>query len=130
MKFTIEIDSETNPDAVGEFLRSSFFDEKKIEYNEKEMEYGLNSYREVGCYSTFEWRPDVEPLEELPIDPDDPDIFEDMKWTRGQKDGIECRYYWDGDGVLAFKLPDGKWLVNTDCKKDHDWRIVESEDEL
>lgn len=124
MKFTIEVTPEQNPDAVGEYLRSSFFDEKEIGDPE------LGPYRETGCYSTFEWREDVYILEELPVCAEDSDIFPDLKWTRGQKDGIECRYYWDGDGTLAFRLPDGTWLVNTDCKKDHDWQLVASEDEL
>ena len=124
MKFTMEIDSERNPDAVGEFLRSSFFDEKNVESR-------WGDYRETGCYQTFDWRADVEPLDSLPVD-QEASLGEDpgMEWTRGQKDGIECRWYWDGDGTLAFHLPDGKWLVNTDCKKDHDWSLVDSVEDL
>lgn len=149
MKFTIEIDSEKNPDAVGEYLRSMFFAEDK------------NDAWSVGCYSVFDWREEVEPL---------PDTHEEEKvcqqcreveaemaaspgqivwrdgecnctctreahWTRGKKTfystdsalgTIECRWYWDGDGILAFMLPAGEILVNSDCKKGYGWKIVYS----
>lgn len=137
-KLTLEIDVDVNPSAIGEALRSSFFDEKMVKSRN-------GNYRETGCYSAFDWKADVEVLPELPLHtghnhppaevgkPDDycgacMDLG--MTWKRGQKDGIECRWYWDGDGTLAFKLPDGRWLVNTDCKKDHEWFLTEDEEDF
>lgn len=124
-KITMEIDSDLAPDAVGEYLRRDFF------------------AKEVGCYSCFDWRKGVEPLPALLIDEDhnhpldeEPEELcwacdsEGAKWTRGKKNGIECRWYWDGDGVLAFGLPGGSWLVNYDCKKDHGWTVVANEREI
>ena len=112
MKFTMEIDSERNPNAVGEYLRSDFFRQ--------------DGAGEFGCYTTFEWREDVDVIPPLDF-PCEEDCCPEETWTRGQKNGIECRWYWDGDGTLAFRLPDGTWLVNRDCKKDHRWEIVNSE---
>lgn len=145
MKFMMEIDPDLNPDAVGEYLRSAFFDEK---VRQERAAAGHRSFRkmeirEVGCYSTFEWRKDVEPLPQLPISEEhnhpENEEAEDLcwacasegeMWTRGRKkiqgNTIECRYFWDGDGTLAFQLPNGKWLVNNDCKKDHGWEIYPS----
>ena len=34
MNFTVEIDPETNPDAVGEYLRSVFFSEEPLPRNQ------------------------------------------------------------------------------------------------
>lgn len=110
-KITMEIDADLAPDAVGEYLRASFFS------------------GEYGCYSSFDWREDVEPLPQLAVD-DYEDGEPDFFWTRARKNNIECRYYWDGDGVLAFGLPDGQWLVNYDCKKDHGWTVVANEREI
>jgi hypothetical protein len=53
MKFTMEVDSAKNPDAVGEYLRSEFF---AIDPND-----GWS----FGCYSTFDWAAGVEPLDEI-----------------------------------------------------------------
>jgi len=134
MKFTIEVDPEKTPDAVGEFLRDAFFDQHQDEDGWS-----------IGCYSVFDWRPGVHPLPDLPVEPvehnhpEDQEpaelcwgcSSEDMKWTRGAKSfalpelyTIECRWYWDGDGTLAFSLPGNRWLVNTDCKKDHGWTLL------
>ncbi len=153
MKFTIEIDPETNPDAVGEYLRSAFFDEKIIVVKEYE------DYRETGCYSTFDWQEGVEPLEEIRQEEFTCDgcrkstphstqggmnstnyvctCTHEAVWTRGRKlvctvgepVSIECRWYWDGDGELTFTLPGGAVLVNDDCKKDHDWCLYSSWEE-
>lgn len=132
MKFTLEIDPELNPDAVGEYLRSSFFDEKIIE----KKWYGRSNYipaiRETGCYTTFAWQKDVEELPETCIhsasDLEEYPEFANDKWTRGQKlfhgKYVECRYHWDGDGTLQFVLPSGSILTNDDCKKDHGWDYV------
>ncbi len=159
MKFTIEIDPEINPDAVGEYLRSTFFDEKVI------FEGSPYAHRETGCYSAFDWQSDVETLEEIRVEDTTcegcqrPDASADPQggmhsmdyvcsctyavcWTRGKKlvkaastpsslcVEIECRYYWDGDGTLVFILPGGKYLVNADCKKDHDWYLTEDPEDF
>lgn len=114
---TLVVDPEENPDAVGECLRSVFFDEEKGKHK--------------GCYSTFDWAPGVEPLEPVMVDQEDwLGEDEDLKWTRGRKDGFECRYFWDGDGTLAFRLPNGQWLVNSDCKKSYGWELKASEQDL
>lgn len=79
MKFTIEVEPDKSPDGVGEFLRSQFFAE------------------EVGCYSCFDWAEGVEPLDSVPVCPDEGDdaVFEDIQWTRGRKkfgeEYVECR---------------------------------------
>src|SRR5574338_1509021 len=138
-KIPMEVDAEKNPDAVGEYLRSYFFAEKA----RARSRYSRGVQRQVGCYETFDWQRDVEPLPSLLIDDDhnhpldqEPDDLcwacssDGAKWTRGRKDGIECRWYWDGDGVLAFGLPDGHWLVNYDCKKDYGWTVIQDESEL
>ena len=128
-KMLVEVDADSSPDTLGEALRSLFFDEKIVKSRN-------GDYKETGCYSTFDWQTDVEPLPQLGVrffDEGEPfDINEEpvFRWTRGKKNGIECRWYWDGDGTLAFGLPDGRWLMNTDCKKDHDWDIVNDESEL
>lgn len=125
-KLTLEIDVDVNPSAIGEALRSSFFDEKLVKSRN-------GDYRETGCYSTFDWQKDVEVLPQIPVCTDfngEDVVFEEMKWTRGQKNGIECRWYWDGDGTLAFKLPDGRWLANTDCKKDHEWFLADDPEDF
>ncbi len=156
MKFIIEIDSERNPDAVGEYLRSEFFDEK-IHHAGTDREY-----RETGCYTTHDWQEDVEPLAAIQQEDftcpgcDKASLVgyaggepshdytcactSKSSWTRGKKrfqhptdaglsdpTEIECRWWWDGDGVLAFRFPDGSFLVNNDCKKDHGWFITQNE---
>ena len=175
MKFLLEVDPDDNPDAVGEMLRSTFFDEKLIHpkpfRDASGLEFEREPYRETGCYSTYEWQGDVLPLEPIHTEEFSCQHCEEVHapksiitwrqelcrctyeavWTRAEKvvkvdpahfgprDAgvvacgqvtIECRYFWDGDGTLAFRLPDGRWLVNTDCKKDHDWKIVDSEREI
>lgn len=168
MKFTIEIDPEINPDAVGEYLRSAFFDEKEATLGDHPHgAYGEETYRETGCYNTFDWQKDVEPLEEIRQEESTcegcqkstPHKTQGGKnsmdyvctctyeacWTRGKKQvglshvaeqlrservEIECRYYWDGDGTLVFILPEGQYLVNSDCKKDHGWYLTEDPEDF
>jgi hypothetical protein len=74
-----------------------------------------------GCYSTFELNDDVE---EMPPEPVGGEWNDGLSWTRARLDAIEMRWYWDGDGVLEFRLPDGSWLSNTDCKKDYIWEYM------
>jgi len=130
MKFTVEIDPEINPDAVGEYLRSSFFDEKVI--NKKHYPF---AYRVTGCYSTFGWQKDVEKLEPVELSSEDGGSHEFKEfWTCGKKtfagETVECRWYWDdpedGDGEIQFLLPNGKRLININCKKDYGWFLTDS----
>lgn len=105
MKFTVELDPVQDPDAVGEMLRAKFFvqDPQKLSF---------------GCYSSFELQPGVRELPETPA----VDCEEDrLMWHNATLDGIVMSWYWDGDGVLKFTLPDGSYLINTDCKKPYDW---------
>lgn len=106
-KFLVEIDAEKSPNAVGELLRKEFFAE------------------EIGCYSCFDWAEGVESLPDLR----ETDCWGELAiWHRGRKKIgetlIECRYFWDGDGFLVFGFPDGTWLVNYDCKKNHGWSLT------
>lgn len=112
-----------NPDILGEVLRDYVF-----------MPDGSGSY---GCYSTFATRDDFKPVEpESPVgrrllkalyldrDGDDEDVAWIIQAATLLSDGrIHCGWYWDGDGVLAF-LVDGVGVVNTDCKKAHEWEWV------
>lgn len=107
MKFTTEIDTEVDPPrAVGEYLRSRFWDQTEGKY---------------GCYSTFTYCPDVEELPDEPEPSSDPDWYDDIVWHCAQWNGIKCRWYWDGDGMIEFTFPDGRVLRNSDCKKDYEW---------
>lgn len=127
-KMTITVDVDSCPDAIGEALRSKFFAEEIIPVSPRMREVGCQPHRTRGCYNTFDWQKDVKALPPLPVCPDEEgeaEAFPELNWTRGEKEGIECRYFWDGDGTLAFKLPDGSWLVNYDCKKDHGWELAE-----
>ncbi len=113
MKFTTTIDTDhDSPNVIGEFLRGRFFDEK-IKRSSL-----IGEYRETGCYSTFELRPDVKPLPDLVIGTE-------LPWTRAMSpEGIEMRYSWDGDGVLAFFIPNGPVICSADCKKDDEWESL------
>lgn len=127
-KMTLTIDVEDNPDAVGEGLRSLFFHEEIEPTSARMREVGCQPYRRMGCNDTFDWQKDVKELPALPVlmdEDEECEAFPELNWTRGEKNGIECRYFWDGDGTLAFKLPDGCWLVNYDCKKNHGWELLE-----
>ena len=154
-QLTLTVDVEYNPNAVGEALRSLFFDEKTV-FPRRYSLGAPKSYRETGCYTTFDWQADVEELEPIVVEESTCSYCQDTAhvnsfdfskcsctyaatWTRSKKvvrveeeygtsDEIECRYWWDGDGTLIFILPDGSWLVNEDCKKDHDWSLYQSEE--
>lgn len=98
--------SDAEPNAVGEFLRDLFFDQK----------YG----QEVGCYTTFNVRPYVkqEP-DEIEIEQDFPEVWKVYSYA-----GIKMSYYWEGDGCLTFEFSDGRILSNNDCKKGNRWEWV------
>lgn len=127
MKFNIEVDTEhDSADVVGEALRGKFW---KQPYST--TKYG--TYRETGCYSSFDYQDDVEELE--------PEIEERQEhwsgeewtdrteWHRARWRDILCRWYWDGDGTIEFHLPDGFVLRNTDCKKTYGWEYEDTQEE-
>ena len=141
MKFKMEIDPEDNPDAVGECLRSAFFQEKVVKHGFRDGKtYHLQ--REMGCYQTFDWQKDVAPLPSLPVEeehnhPVNEEAEElcwacdsEIQWTRAKKtfqgQEIECRWFWEGDGTLCFLFSNGSVLMNNDCKKDHGWCLHSS----
>lgn len=109
MKYTVTqvLDPKRSPDAVGEYLRSEIFDEK--------------NGQERGCYSTFDVNPRVFYLDDIPRDAE----YAEGPWKHvalHQQTGmINAYWYWDGDGTLVFRLPDGSYLSNTDCKKSYGW---------
>jgi hypothetical protein len=102
---------------------------------------------EYGCYSTFDVRPEfveVSPSERefrmimgrgsYPDSSDygaidgDSSILKSIQWYR-HPNGIEMGWYWDGDGVLAFYVPEivddafNGVISNGDCKKDYGWEF-------
>lgn len=104
MNYSIEIEvGKDDPNAVGELLRDKFWKQ---------------GGEKVGCYSTFEYRPDVVILTQLQTE-------DSVVWNRVIWNNIECRWYWDGDGVIVFAFPDHTLLVNYDCKKGHTWEWEE-----
>ena len=119
MKLTIETDT-ASPDTVGEYLRDWAFTE------------------EVGCYSCFDLIDGFKEVHYGALDSKMLDYFLDcceecqeevkayasfyiyegsdpMLW------GTQVGWFWDGDGDLAFLLPDGSLFTNSDCKKDYTW---------
>lgn len=122
---TIELESllEDNPDITGELLRDRFFAQNRTGPNFS-----------FGCYSTFKLRDDVEnlpprPVPEISFDANDELILQDdvnQLFTCAKKDDITMLYYWDGDGFLSFLFPDGRYLINSDCKKSYNWSLHES----
>jgi len=84
--------------AVGELLRSIFFNQSK----------GL------GCYENFELNPWAKSLLN--------ETEDDIVYTCAEWNGIKMRYFWDGDGYLEFVLDnEEKTIYNDDCKK-LDWK--------
>lgn len=122
-----------HPDAIGEILRAWAF-----------------TGEGTGCYSTFDVRPEfvaVPPtirefgflwgrdFREDDINPSDwgycdTDAIKEISWFK-HSNGIEMGWHWDGDGSLAFYVPEleDEWfngvVCNHDCKCDHDWRFGE-----
>lgn len=113
----VEIDTERDsPCAIGEFLRGKFWPPQK--------KHSMNQiYYTYGCYSEFQYGPDVTVLPERPDEYphwDDEESW-NFTWKRAQWTDVICEWYWDGDGCLRFILPGGNSLINTDCKKDYEW---------
>lgn len=110
MKFKMEFELDTDTDSacmIGEFLRKKFWPEG------------------YGCYTNFEFGPEVKLLEPRVETLEDNFWGEGetykVTWTRAEWQGITCEYYWDGDGFLKFIFPDGSSISNSDCKKDSYW---------
>lgn len=97
-----------------------------------------------GCYETFDVRPDAEDLgheEAMKFITGDTDPYGDGDWPldveryegrrfRYQGLTVECFWYWDGDGVLAFRITHPQLGVlrvieNDDCKKSYCWDDVD-----
>lgn len=123
-----------HPDALGEILRAWAFPEKG----------------HYGCYSTFEYRDgfvetgvtarEFEFIWGRPFRPDDTDPnswgycdveeIQNARWFK-HSNGIEMGWFWDGDGTLAFYVPEledeyhNGVVRNSDCKKDYDWQFGE-----
>lgn len=119
------------PDAIGEVLRAWAF-------------VGDG----VGCYSTFTVRPEFERVTPSyaeflkmmgrPYKPPtehsygwgdtDDEILERMSWFK-HPNGIEMGWFWDGDGILCFYVPELKddyydgTVTNSDCKKSTGWEF-------
>lgn len=118
--FVVRIDPRVaDANTLGEYLREQTFDP-------------TDGY---GCYESFKYREDAEPL---PAD-DARDFFarseevdqlieyHGVAWCDEDGDLTVCCYwYWDGDGVLAFDVFDAsatllRSIKNTDCKKSNRW---------
>lgn len=114
-----------NPDAFGETIRDIVF-VKKHEY-------------EFGCYDTFYLTKDFYRIEReedefkrlvemmcrsssYTFSNEDYDLVEPIAsaYTNGD---ITVAWFWDGDGTLLVGH-NGRFAVNTDCKKDHGWKWV------
>lgn len=115
MKWTVTVTIDTerdSPNVIGEFLRGKFWDQSP----NKHYPHGR-----TGCYSSFDYNADVEPLW---LEKEE-DGWNYIEWNCARWDDVKCRWYWDGDGTIEFLFPDGTVLENTDCKKDYGWTWVE-----
>lgn len=125
--------SKEHPDALGEILRAWAFVGKGY-----------------GCYSNFDVRPDAVPAEVTPREfallwgreyegddtsPNswgycDVEAMKEIRWFK-HPSGIEFGWHWDGDGTLAFYVPEladeyhNGVVLNRDCKKDYEWQFQE-----
>src|SRR6185312_12602247 len=106
------------------------------------MRYWAFIGKGYGCYENFDVREDsnfsqMSPREVAilfgrPFDPNyeaDNECLKEAAWFK-DKSGIEFGWWWDGDGTLAFVIPEVGILRNSDCKKDHDWEFESSEADL
>jgi hypothetical protein len=99
-----------------------------------------------GCYSTFDVRPECEEVKATkrefeflwgrPFNDEqvadstgwlsiDAEEIDRIVWYR-HPSGIEFGWHWDGDGCLAFHVPElgsHALLRNSDCKKDYEWEF-------
>lgn len=119
-----------DPNFIGEALRDWAF-VKHDEYS-------------YGCYSTFDLIPEFKPMEFTEREffflygrkpdfenndlywYDDRDVFKRARWFKNIDNGIEVGWYWDGDGTLAFYIPEDNIVVcNGDCKKSNTWEFIE-----
>jgi len=104
----------------------------------------------LGCYDDFEVRPDFterkiterefqflmgrssEKDHDSFWDWNDGEVFERAQWFV-HPNGIEMGWFWDGDGVLVFYVPEltedgcSGILISSDCKKTDEWKFQEVE---
>jgi len=120
--------NEINANTLGELLRENFWDQ---------------SDDTLGCYSSFNYREGVieSTIKTYAINffgPDDLEDWDDYAEEASHLDmhqayrligdgiAIDCYWYWDGDGVLAFRIMQRgrviRTIINTDCKKTYEWR--------
>lgn len=123
-----------HPNALGEILR--------------EWAFIGNGY---GCYENFDVREEFikQPITERefkflmsrPSEVDhentwgfwDEDVFTRGEWYK-HPNGIEMGWFWDGDGTLAFFIPEMAdeiytgILINGDCKHDNEWDFQDYDD--
>lgn len=142
LHINLAIDPErTSPNAAGEMLRHWFFPPKP------EGEWHGETIWTRGCYSSFDH------IEATPLpDPDARAMWSaywrphlaDYQWESDEirervdeslGDGqawvtycngvrVEVGWWWDGDGTLIFRFPNGVILANSDCKKDYEWEWI------
>lgn len=114
----ISIDPELHPNQTGEILRCIFFADEVDEDGEPLY----------GCYDHFQLSEDAEPLDSTPVeyDSDATDNSHTLQWTRAKIKTITMQYYWDGDGMLVFIFQNGSALINSDCKKDYNWKYQDN----
>ena len=121
--------SKEHPDALGEILREWAFEER------------------YGCYSCFDLIDDFVEVKPTTLEfyrlmgrgfdasedkngwgDSDSEILERICWFK-HPNGIEVGWYWDGDGILCFYIPEleddyyNGTLSNSDCKKDNEWEF-------
>ena len=125
-QYVVSLIENKNADAIGEILRAWAFVGKGF-----------------GCYSNFDIRPEFAKVDVTPrefsflwgrqFDPDDKDqnswgycdceAIKEVNWFK-HPCGIEMGWRWDGDGCLAFYVPELNAIFsNGDCKCDYDWRF-------
>jgi hypothetical protein len=118
-----ELVTDSHPNGLGELVRSLVF-----------------TGDGYGCYTTFDFHPQARVWDEGECER----FWLELGWCDDEEarfyancgsgctlslEGlrIDACYYWDGDGVLCFRLfgEDGRLLreiVNSDCKKSYEWR--------
>lgn len=124
MKVTIDLD-ELPTDEKAEILRGLVFDQKYVMSRH-------GSYRQTGCYSTFDVMPEFVKIEPTKY----PNLYEPFKpyydgieiqVTAYESETIVAMWWWDGDGsLLIWVKGEPTAYVNGDCKCTYDWNEVDA----
>ncbi len=127
-----ELECESTPKHTRLALPSGFSDDEKGEilrhyiFNEKLVDVPYGTYRETGCYSTFEVNSNFNK-----IDPNKyPKLCKEIECDNNEisayeSDDVVAMWVWDGDGTLLAWVKDEPYaLCNTDCKKNYGWYTV------